>query len=171
MTPGSERFWIVRHACAGHKEPRSERPDDERPLNPAGVQQAEALCNVLVEQRPTRLVSSPVTRCLQTLQPLARALHLTVESSADLAADNGAETLIRSFDVPPFGAVLCTHGEVMKTVIGRFAELDVNVDERARDAILLKGTAWQLERSERVWSLTVVAPIPRHECPSHPNEW
>lgn len=172
MPARSEGFWIVRHGCAGKKGSRPERPDDERPLDPAGVLQAELLCQILAADRPTRLVSSPAARCVQTLEPLAEALGLVIEVSPDLGGHAGADALASALGRPQHGVVLCTHGEAMRPIVGRFAELHVTVDDGvSRDRLLLKGTAWRLDRTGRGWALHVVSPAPRRECPDHRDVW
>ena len=69
---------LVRHAKAGHR--RDWKGDDrERPLSHAGASQARKLVPVLSPLAPARLLSSPYTRCVQTLEPLAKPLRLKVE--------------------------------------------------------------------------------------------
>lgn len=74
---------LVRHATS---EPPTEGgpTEHERPLSPHGLAQAEALVDVLVPHAPTRIVSSPYQRALQTVQPTAAAFGLEVERDDDL---------------------------------------------------------------------------------------
>ena len=63
---------VVRHGSAGD---RDEWDDDDRlrPLDKKGRKQAARLVDVLAGSRIERIVSSPYLRCVQTVEPLARA--------------------------------------------------------------------------------------------------
>jgi len=61
---------LVRHAKAGHRKDW-DGDDRARPLSRAGITQARKLVPVLSPSAPTRLLSSPYTRCVQSLEPLA----------------------------------------------------------------------------------------------------
>lgn len=163
----TSRRWVVRHACAGHKGDW-DGDDEARPLDPAGESQARALAAILAEEAPTRLVSSPSRRCIDTLAPLADALGLTVEVEPALRQASGVE-LVRLLAADEHdGAALCTHGEVMEPAVPvlRVAGLEV-VGEVADDDLLLKGAAWRLDRAAPGWRLELVAPIPITSCPRH----
>ena len=96
------------------------------------------------------IVSSPFTRCVETVEPLAARLGRTVVLS-DLLAE-GAEVaamldLLRSL---PDGTVVCTHGDMMTKLA---LELD---DERTRSVTEIqfdKGVVWVLSRENRSLSL------------------
>jgi 2,3-bisphosphoglycerate-dependent phosphoglycerate mutase len=55
-----------------------------RPLTAQGHEQALALAPDLVRQRPTRFVSSPYRRAVDTVAPAAAAMALTIELDAEL---------------------------------------------------------------------------------------
>lgn len=76
--PDLRSVVLVRHAKAGHRE-SFEGNDERRPLDGKGRKQAQALQKLLQPFAPIRIVSAPVTRCRQTVQPLAKALGLSVE--------------------------------------------------------------------------------------------
>lgn len=113
---------VVRHAHAGSKE-EWEGDDRLRPLSPRGQHEALAVSAALAGFAPRRIVSSPFLRCLQTLQPLARRLGVTVEESELLVPDAGRRavafvaTMARDANGP---LVLCTHGETIETLQKRF---------------------------------------------------
>lgn len=72
------RLLLVRHATS--VPPAPDGPDEyQRPLADLGLRQAEALVDVLVRESPTRVVSSPYLRSVQTVAPTAAALGLAVE--------------------------------------------------------------------------------------------
>jgi 8-oxo-dGTP diphosphatase len=70
---------LVRHGSAGE---RSTWPGDdrERPLDPLGEEQAEALVPLLMAYGVRRVLSADVMRCLETIGPYAGEARLTVES-------------------------------------------------------------------------------------------
>jgi phosphohistidine phosphatase SixA len=115
-------FVLVRHALAGKKSTWS-APDDQRPLTPAGRSQAVGLAEWLGDLGLTALLSSPSERCRQTLAPLAARLQLPVLDAPALstdAADADLFALLASDDAA--GAALCTHGEVISRLLGRWHE-------------------------------------------------
>lgn len=105
---------LLRHALAGRKLGDPLR-DFVRPLDPRGLATAAALTDaVLAEVRPSRIVSSPLARCTETVRPLAAALDLDVDEHDALRV--GADPATRDALVwtVPSHTVLCTHGEVLE---------------------------------------------------------
>jgi phosphohistidine phosphatase SixA len=165
-------IWLVRHACAGHKD--EWRGDDEiRPLDPAGWSQAEGLASLLAPLHPARLVSSPVLRCVQTLQPLADRTGLTVEEREELRVeahtDVAALVAARVSDPAFDGSVACTHGEVMHPLLAgwRRTGLVVEGGDPGDERLLFKGSAWRLDQHDGALHLRLLAPFARAECPTH----
>jgi phosphohistidine phosphatase SixA len=130
---------LVRHAKAGDREQWTSR-DELRPLTKSGQRQAEGLVKQLSEYRISRVLSSPYTRCRQTVEPLARAHKLSVLDSDELAegASIGeALEFIASLD----DAVLCSHADVIAGVVLELAERRVPL----RGALQWeKGSTWDL---------------------------
>lgn len=141
--------------------------DDERPLDPVGERQAQALVDCFQLDRPERLLSSPTRRCVDTLRPLASELDLPIESCDALRADAGTAELLHAFDSHTFDrSVLCTHGEAMTPVIDVLDDLRVHITPTSRrDDLLLKGAVWQLSEDSDSWLLELQAPIPTADCP------
>jgi 8-oxo-dGTP diphosphatase len=165
-------IWLVRHACAGHKD--EWRGDDERrPLDPAGWRQAEGLAALLAPLHPARLVSSPVLRCVQTLEPLAARTGLPVEARQELRVDSHADVAAlvaeRLVDPAYEGAVACTHGEVMRPLLTGWRQTGLVVDgaDPGDEQLLLKGSAWRLDLVGGRLHLRLYAPFARAECPTH----
>jgi 8-oxo-dGTP diphosphatase len=165
-------IWLVRHACAGHKEDW-EGDDDARPLDPAGWAQADALATLLAPMGPARLVSSPVLRCVQTLEPLARRTGLPIERRDELRASSPidvAALVARVLRDAAFdGSVACTHGEVMQPLLEgwRRSGLVVEGGDPGDEHLLFKGSAWRLDQHGGELHLRLYAPFPRAECPTH----
>ena len=115
---------LVRHAKAGDRG-RWDGPDHLRPLTEKGWEQARQLCDQLAGYGATRVLSSPYVRCVQTVEPLAERLGLSVEESDALA--EGATTgqldeLLGSLRSET--AVLSTHGDVIPTLLDHLVERD-----------------------------------------------
>jgi phosphohistidine phosphatase SixA len=105
---------LLRHASAGRRA-EWEGDDRLRPLDARGRRQAETLVPLLLAHGPTRVVSSPYVRCLQTVEPLAAALGVAVEHDerlAEGAAESAREVLCAD------GIVACTHGDVVEDLLG-----------------------------------------------------
>lgn len=99
-----------------------EKNDVRRPLSCRGFTEAEGLVSTLSPWGISRIASSPSLRCLQTVDPLARHLHLDVGQIEDLSPRRRtALKWIR--EVPDTGVLLaCSHGEVIKPILAELHE-------------------------------------------------
>lgn len=106
--------YLVRHAKA-KKRAKWTEPDHLRPLTKAGHRQAGALPALYEGQPFFRLFTSPYVRCVQTLEPLALARDLPLETADALAEGSSAgEALELMLSLATEGAVVCcTHADVM----------------------------------------------------------
>jgi 8-oxo-dGTP diphosphatase len=133
---------LIRHAHAGSRRDWSGE-DQLRPLSAHGRRQAKRLIGTLTPFSPQRILSSPYTRCLETVEPLARALGLPTERTEQLAEGAGSEALklIRSFTGEK--VAFCTHGDVIPDVLVALADEDrIDLGANPRQA---KGSTWVLE--------------------------
>jgi phosphohistidine phosphatase SixA len=140
---------LIRHGHAGTKEGWA-GDDGLRPLDSRGRRQAEHLAVVAVDFGPTRLLSSPYLRCLQTMEPIAAKTGLAVEEADALTPNAGprAVTLVRELSGagPESRFVLCTHGEVIGEALATLASTDgVRLRRRPPGP---KGCAWLLDFRE-----------------------
>ena len=158
------RMLLVRHGHAGTKEGWAE-DDRLRPLDARGRRQAKHLVGVIVPMNPTRLISSPYLRCLQTMEPSAEKSGLVVEEDVSLIPNGGTRAidLIRALSAdtsdmssshpstidrpaspdPSSRIVVCTHGEVIGDVLAVVArEDDIRLSRRPPG---LKGCVWVLD--------------------------
>jgi phosphohistidine phosphatase SixA len=138
--------YLLRHAKAKARE-RWTALDHLRPLTKAGWRQAEALVELYSYQEFTRLLSSPYVRCVQTLEPLAKARGLPIETPDELAEGAPLEAtyeLMRAAasDGP---APLCTHGDVVQNVLEGLQRRSVPLEGPLE---LRKGSTWVLELSD-----------------------
>ena len=156
------RMTIVRHALARDKKSWP-GPDVERPLDPIGERQAAGMAGVLMKHKVRRIISSPAIRCVQTMQPLADAVNVSIEVWDELARDADATRILAAFTDPEFhDAVLCTHGEVLHQLLR--ADTVRRIARRGRLSprrLLIKGSAWRLEITTggRVAKLNHLRPI------------
>jgi 8-oxo-(d)GTP phosphatase len=116
---GPPLLLVVRHASAGDRD-TWEGDDAERPLDDEGRRQAEELVRTLDPYAVTQILSSPFVRCVQTVEPLARARGLEVETTdvlADGAGTDGVRRLLEELAGSP--AVLCGHGGEIEELFGK----------------------------------------------------
>jgi 8-oxo-dGTP diphosphatase len=141
---------LIRHAKAGDREEWSGE-DSLRPLSKPGRRQAEGLVDSLKAFRVARVLSSPSVRCVQTVEPMAKARGLAVEGSDALAEGAGAKDAIILMRELEDDAVLCTHGDVLWYVIRALTK---------RQADTPKGGGWVIEVGDRGPRLIRAIPPP-----------
>ena len=106
-------FYFVRHAKAGSRSHWS-GDDRKRPLSKKGLKQAQELITTFANYDITAVYSSPYLRCMQTVEPIARAHRMKVQAEAGLAEGRGLEAAYRFFTDPKADeVVLCTHGDIV----------------------------------------------------------
>ena len=135
--------FLVRHAAALDRRAWAE-PDELRPLSSAGRRQAEALPGHLDSTGLSRLVSSPLVRCVQTLEPLAETLGAPIELADELvegASGRGALDLMLALTTDGPVAV-CTHGDVLLDALGELRAARIPLDGPFETK---KGSTWILE--------------------------
>lgn len=151
-------LYLVRHGKAGHRQQWTD-PDHLRPLTQSGWRQAKALVPLFAEQPFTRLLSSPYTRCVQTLEPLAGERALRIEIADELAEGSSVDNTVKlmlavSADGP---AALSTHGDIVEAVLDdlrrRGAPLEGPVEFR-------KGSTWILAVSNGTFERARYVPPP-----------
>ena len=143
-SPQASRVHVVRHAHAGSREAWT-KPDEIRPLSESGRIQAQSVAEALTASPVGRVLSSSYDRCIQTVEPLAKAIRESVRRESRLS--EGART--KDLDemlarLEGKTAVVCSHG----------AEIHRLLEAAARAGALLnpglpfdtpKGGVWHLE--------------------------
>jgi len=124
---------LLRHASAGERL-SSPGVDRFRRLDEAGRIVARQLVWAFADREITRIVSSPLARCVESVVPVAESRRLVVESRWELEPDVSVDDLLTLLVDLPDTSLVCTHREVFETLLG----WDVTCD---------KGGAWVLERS------------------------
>lgn len=145
--PSAVRVVLVRHADAGRRRD-FKGPDSDRPLVERGQRQAKALLSLLGAFAPSRVVSAPALRCVQTVEHLARATGVPVETDAAFGEEGFAE------DPQPAGArvlaglasmsdvtVIASQGGVIPALIGRLISPE---SLGPRPPVAAKSGAWAL---------------------------
>lgn len=133
---------MVRHAKAGDREDWS-GDDRLRPLTKKGRKQAEQLVALLHGERIAAVYSSPYVRCVQTVEPLARANRLEVEHRSELAEGHGLAGVMTFLADPKLDrAVLSTHGDIVWELVEELVKRRL---VRAGDGGYEKGSTWEIE--------------------------
>jgi phosphohistidine phosphatase SixA len=150
-------FYVVRHAKAGS---RSHWTGDDtlRPLSKKGRKQAEELVEVLRPYPIRSVVSSPYARCIETVEPIAHARHMQVESSAALAEGRGLAGL-NEFVLDPGldQVVLSTHGDIVFELVEYLVNRRLI---RPGEGGYEKGSTWVLQVDDREMVKAQFLPAP-----------
>jgi 8-oxo-dGTP diphosphatase len=136
---------LVRHADAG-KRGSWHQPDDLRPLTNRGLVQALAVADALGGRPVVRVAASRYVRCVQTVQPLADKLGLTVDTHAALAEEAPIDdtwTLIEDAAAAAGDVVLCSHGNVIPPLLDRLHRRGIPLE--AREWSCHKGSVWTVD--------------------------
>jgi 8-oxo-dGTP diphosphatase len=167
MTDAQTCIELVRHAKAQRRDRWWGRPDRERPLTKNGRAQAQTLATHLSRLPLTRVLTSPYTRCVQTVEPLAARLGIELEY-VDVLAEAPAVPVLDSGDTWVSSAwlggrglalvdqlvvddagghvVLCSHGDVVPALMAVLSGrdgldlVDVHRKKGARFTLTFKGT-------------------------------
>lgn len=146
----------MRHAHAGERDD-FDGDDAERPLSPKGQAQAQHLVALLEAFPVSAVLSSPMVRCRQTVEPLAQARGLVVEPEPALAEGAGDDAVSLAQRLLGSAAVLCTHGDVIPAVLSEVAARGCLLP---RDVRWQKGSTWVLEDDGRDWTVASYVPPP-----------
>jgi 8-oxo-dGTP diphosphatase len=133
---------LVRHAKAGKRSEWRGR-DDDRPLEPAGEAQATRLASLLALFGPDRIVSADLTRCVETVRPLAEHLGIPIAVDPVFADDSYAvapaatEDSVLALAKPGHVSVVCSQGVTIPSLIDRLGRGILDSDTK-------KGAFWAL---------------------------
>jgi 8-oxo-dGTP diphosphatase len=134
---------LIRHGKAGS---RREWDGDDllRPLSRPGVAQAHGLVAVLRPYGVRRVLSSPFTRCRQTVEPLAEDAGVEVEPAEELAEGRSGKAIALVASLaggPP--VALCTHGDIVPEVLQWLVQ-EENAELESAGG-WAKGSTWVLD--------------------------
>ncbi|HUY73574.1 MAG TPA: phosphoglycerate mutase family protein [Candidatus Dormibacteraeota bacterium] len=135
-------FYVVRHAKAGSRGHWT-GDDRLRPLSQKGFKQAEALVSIFEKLRITGIFSSPYLRCMQTVEPLARAKGMPVKESPSLGEGHGLTGAMQLIGDPALdGVVLSTHGDIVWELVEELVKSHV---VKPGDGGYEKGAIWVVD--------------------------
>ena len=114
---------LLRHGAAEHRSTQRYPDDRIRPLTARGRAQAERMAQLLGAYGPLDIVSSPATRCLDTLRPFAGITRTVIDvdpaltESAHDAAPRAAAGWIRALIAEGHPTLVCTHRPVLNALL------------------------------------------------------
>ncbi|NOX21579.1 MAG: NUDIX hydrolase [Actinobacteria bacterium] len=117
--PTAGTVYLVRHAHAGVRD-TWKGPDLKRPLSLRGYKQVSAIENWLAKQPVSRVASSKLKRCRQTVGGYADEVGLPLERETELTEGSSGDDLAR-FITLMVGeqAAVCSHGDIIGAYIGK----------------------------------------------------
>lgn len=128
---GVERTFpiiVLRHGKAMPRE-NWDGPDHTRPLLQRGLNQAAEQASGIAAFGPQRLISSPATRCLATIEPVSTKTGLDVVSRKRISQDawepegDGPTSIITKAVSKRRATVLCSHGPVIPQLLNAASQV------------------------------------------------
>ncbi|MEX0835285.1 MAG: phosphoglycerate mutase family protein, partial [Nitriliruptor sp.] len=124
---------LLRHVHAGDRDAH-DGDDRRRPVSTTGLKQALALVDRFSARTIVAICSSPYTRCLQSVEPLAAA-HGLVTEVLDELAEGAPFDLVQRFlrqqhrrgEQLGGDVVLCSHGDVIGAVVEHLIDQGVEL--------------------------------------------
>jgi 8-oxo-dGTP pyrophosphatase MutT (NUDIX family)/broad specificity phosphatase PhoE len=135
-------LFLLRHSTAGDRA-KWDGIDAIRPLTKKGRRQSAALADYLSTRDIEKIYTSPYTRCVQSVEPLAIAIGAKVIEHDALAEGpdiDGAYALVD--ELVGHNAVLCSHGDVIPAVINRMMWAGMTLESRFYCS---KGSIWEVD--------------------------
>ena len=133
---------LSRHAHAGK---RSEWVGDDRlrPLSERGLAQSIGIRDHFAELPIGRIVSSPYIRCIQTMEPIAELLGLSVEVRDELAEEADADAAYALLlELDAVDGLACSHGDMIPLMLRRLVAEGMDTDGPLVDQ---KGSTWVID--------------------------
>lgn len=111
-------LYLVRHAHAGVRQEYDGPDDTKRPLSVRGWKQTKQITKLLKHRGITRLITSPYTRCYETLLPLSDTLKVKIETHPALAETASSAEVSQLIDeVRSARVALCSHGNIIPAAL------------------------------------------------------
>ncbi|MFM8305216.1 MAG: SixA phosphatase family protein [Actinomycetota bacterium] len=154
-------LYVMRHARAGRRSAWT-GSDVTRPLTKVGRRQAAAVADRLGALEIAQVVSSPYLRCVQSVEPLGQRLGVPVDLADELAEGSELQQVLRLVDkVVDAGALLCTHGDVMRLLLEHLRDEGVKIRRRNGAPPMEKGAVWELDTRRGAVVRATYRPPPR----------
>ncbi len=145
----TQTVLIIRHGLAGRKA-RYKGDDRKRPLDRRGKAQAKSLVPQLLAFGASSVWAADRTRCVQTVEPLARDLDTEISIEPALTeeayAKNAKAAHRRIMEIAALGGTpaICSQGKVIPHLIDWWCERDGVKPDKSRNR---KGSTWVLSLS------------------------
>lgn len=154
---GTGTLFLLRHGAAGDRG-SWEGDDRDRPLTAKGDAQAKAIVDRLRYRGVEAIFTSPYVRCLQTVQPLAEELGLSVQVE-DLLAEGEGGKKVREFVKSLIGrnAVLSSHGDVIPALLDWMIKRGMTLNSTFD---CKKGSLWEVDVRSGEFHKAVYVPPP-----------
>ena len=143
---------LVRHAPAGSRG-KWKGDDRSRPLDEQGRRRAEELVWLLTRWDVREIVAADFVRCIQTVEPLAAALGLSIKEEPLFAEDvypaseGDALEQLRGSGSDNVGSVVCSQGGVIPGLLDGLSRADgIDLPD---DLPYKKGSVWALTFDRR----------------------
>lgn len=150
-------LYLLRHAAAGDRS-KWTGVDAVRPLTKKGRRQAAAIAESLRDAGIEKIYTSPYTRCVQTVEPLAELIGAKVIEHDALAEGPDIDAAYDLADgLVGYNAVLCSHGDVIPAVINRMMWAGLTLESRFYCS---KGSIWAVELDGGRFGLARYLPPP-----------
>lgn len=142
------RLFLIRHAHAGSRLAGSR--DIYRPLSEQGHARAVELAAQLGHAEVERVLTSPATRCVQTVEPLAARLGLEVIEQPDLWEGSPIPHVLALLDQQRNhrSVAVCSHGDVIPETLDALAQNGTVMTGRG----CAKGSVWVLDHDGDHWA-------------------
>lgn len=149
---------LLRHAQALARS-EWDKADGQRPLTGIGTLQSRELAPILAAFSPSRVVTSPWKRCLDTVKPYGKNRRLKiVESSVLSEAGNKfspkqTARLIKEITEWDWSVVICTHRPALPTVVEALSKYANGNEEALAQGLRLKPAGFlvlRLDKKNRV---------------------
>lgn len=141
------RLFLIRHAQAEDRQIGGR--DLYRPLSDKGLARARELSGLLAPSNVERILTSPATRCVQTVEPLATASGVELEDQPDLWEGSLITHVLALFESQQGKVVAaCTHGDIIPGVVEEIARQGADVFGRGCE----KGSIWVLDHDGKRWT-------------------
>ncbi|MGI9611755.1 MAG: SixA phosphatase family protein [Acidimicrobiales bacterium] len=142
------RLFLIRHAHAGER--LSENRDIYRPLSKRGHARAAELARLLRHEGIDCILSSPASRCVQTMRPLAAQLGLEIIEQPDLWERSPIPHVLALFDQHRNhrAVAVCSHGDVIPDTLDALGATGTAITGRGCE----KGSVWVLHHDGDRWA-------------------
>jgi 8-oxo-dGTP diphosphatase len=141
------KVYLVRHAHAGQRS--HDGRDIYRPLSDEGRDRAVDLIQIFADQPVDLIMSSPASRCVQTLEPLAEQREMAVTESQELWEGSSIHEAITALENAGTETVVaCSHGDIIPGLIDTLAGSGATISGRGCEL----GSIWILNYADGKWT-------------------